>query len=315
MITVVRGKADEVSTMIETNQEDQIVFPSETGTSPFEKALSKTPFLLAQITKAQKSDEKKTPYEAPDPTRFNFVFIMGTDGFYKEGNRFATVYYSGTHEVVRAQSLCDLLIRISRRVEFRVSDDKRDKIGQVVIISHADEQGRLYFPMEENGAKWVAPDDIGKIQSKDWVGKIGISCKSAALFVGRDGSDNRTRVIIRGCQLGKSQAALDALRDLFGGQALVTAPKVRTWLGRVDLGPNMTKRRKRIWIVSWMVKNGYLPPEAENWSDDEKVKFVRPLTPSEQISLVPGEFLSVRGKAVYPSNPLYDQYIGTSKAQ
>jgi hypothetical protein len=66
-----------------------------------------------------------------------------------------------------------------------------------------------------------------------------------------------------------------------------------------------------------MVNNGYLPPEANLWTNDKKQKFVDELFPRSRnktdLKGIPAEFLIINHKYIPPSDPLYWQEIEVSK--
>src|SRR6266487_493420 len=259
--------------------------------------------------------EKKTPYERPDPNRVNLCFIMGTKGVYKIADWFAQAYYSGTHKIIKAASLCGILEEIQSA--FTLADKPGNKIGLVIIISHADKEGRFYFPINENDKnKYVTLDEVAKILSPDWLENIGINCRFAARDVAR-ASDAQTHVIVKGCNIGQNKAAIDTLRQLFGGQATATAPKKKVEMRGLSFGPREAGRKTPAEVISWMVKNGYLPPEAEGWPEDKKKDFVLSLFPPNAkaagISGIPADFLIIEGKEVPPSDPRYRENLGESK--
>jgi hypothetical protein len=101
------------------------------------------------------------------------------------------------------------------------------------------------------------------------------ACRFAAHAVGR-GADASTWVNAKGCNLGRNQAAVDALRVLFGGQATVTAPKRTVRIENLSYGAKFPGRRTPAEVITWMVRNTYLPPTAESWDADRKKSFVEP---------------------------------------
>lgn len=62
-----------------------------------------------------------------------------------------------------------------------------------------------------------------------------------------------------------------------------------------------------------MVANGYLPPEADRWSDDEKENFVFRLFPPNWTQTgvrgIPADYLIIKGRRVPPSDPRYGEAI------
>lgn len=259
--------------------------------------------------------QTQTPYERPADDRFNFCFIMGTKGAYKIADSFANAYYSGSHEINHASSLCGLLEVIQNAVEFKVTHETRSRLGQVVIISHASKDVTLFFPLNAGDTKkWLKPEDISNLLSSDWLERTTLSCRFASQSVARS-SDGQTRVIVKGCNLGQNQAAIDALRQLFGGQPTVTAPKKQVRMETLGYGHGESGRRTPVEVVSWMVKNGYRQPEAEQWEDTKKTGFVLALFSKNAETLgIPADYLVLEKKTkVLPSDPRYRENIARSE--
>ena len=260
----------------------------------------------------------KTPYKRSDPTRFNFCFIMGTTrSFYRLANWFAEAYYASTHDIYHVRSLCGIMQEMENQL---VVKGERSKIGQVIIISHANSAGQISFPiMDTDKTKWFAPGDIASILRSTLSGqtaKFGVGCATAIAWYVQKASDEQTQVIIKGCNLGQNQAAIDALRELFGGQATVTAPAKRIVYGTKRIRGRLNPKE----VIAWMVQNGYLPPEAKQWAEDEKEDFVVQLVRIHWrrtgIRGVPSEYLKVgKKKLIEPSDPGYSKYIKESKPE
>lgn len=264
-----------------------------------------------------------TPYVEPDPTRFNYCFIMGTTGpYYDNAKAFAEAYYSNhreivfPYEIVYPDSFCDLLEHIEEKVDIaRDAFEERQKLGHVVIITHADGKGGLYFPLQSGDEKnYVTAEDVEKFLSKDWLLQGAGGCRSAFHAVGRR-SDAETRVTIKGCNLGKSQAALNAMRNVFGGQATVTAPKKPIIMKTEGWGQDIPGRRTEAEVIDWMIQNGYLPPKAAGLSEQAKTSFVRSLY-SDNVAIkgIPADYLVLEdGKKCLPSQPGYQKNLAVSK--
>lgn len=273
--------------------------------------------MLQRQVKGKEESVGKTPHEQPDENRFNFCFIMASDNAGKLADWFARTYFSSTHEIIHSKSLCGILESINAKVNFKAHGENRSKVGQVVIISHADKEGKLYFPLnDDNTTLWTKPDDISQTLSKNWLSRTGINCRVAASAVS-NASDAKTRVIVKGCNLGQNKAAVDALRYLFGGQATITAPRKKVELRALGYGPKVKGRRTPAEVISWMVKNGYLPPEVEKWEEKKKVDFVLTLFPANKDRLairgIPADFLILDGKEVPPSDPRYKENVAESR--
>jgi hypothetical protein len=253
-------------------------------------------------------------YQPPPTDRFNFVFAMGTGSEFDLAEHFARAYYPG-HAIRRGTSLCGILDAIRQDVEFRVADDPRRRIGQVVIITHALADGRVLFPLADNDkVQAVSPADVATILSGDWVTRVGAGCRAALRGVA-GASDAQTWVNVKGCNLGQSKPAIDALRALFGGQATVTAPTRPVRLENLSWGKGIRGRTTPAEVIAWMVRNFYLPPSAEGWDADTKKGFVEGLFKGNAAGAgIPSDALVLDGgRTALPSEPGYQQNIAVSR--
>jgi len=230
---------------------------------------------------------------------------MGTKGVYKLADWYAKAYFSD-YELIHSTSFADLLNEIYQRTSFKQPDDPRSRLGRVVIISHADKQGRFYFPLVEGDKKtYVTPEEIVTYLKEGWLSG-GLLTRIAATNVARL-ADEQTRIDVKGCNFGKNQAAVDMLRDIFGGRVTVTAPKAKVELKNLGYGPGQPFR-DAIDAVHWMVMNGYLPPEATDWPKDKKEEFIESLFPAgEDLKGIPSEWLLTGKKKLQPSDPEYSR--------
>ena len=221
------------------------------GKNPSSRWPSRAALLAERACNALRLTPRRNPRRkprltlAPDRQRYNFCFIMGEGGaYYKLGDYFARTYYAGSHEIIHAASLCDMLDKIRGYADTLSAGDERKGIGEVVIISHADKEGRFYFPLNDGDtAKWMTSEDVAGILAPGWLEKIKIGCRTAALRVSAI-ADASTRVTVKGCNLGQNQAAVDALRELFGSEATVTAPKLKIEMAVYPHGRSRTRAKK-----------------------------------------------------------------------
>jgi len=253
-------------------------------------------------------------YQAPAADRFNYVFVMGSGGVFALADHFARAYYQG-HAIKQGTSLCGILEAIRGDVEFGTSGDPRRLIGQVVVITHGLADGRVLFPLNDGDKdQWVRPEDVTTILSTDWITRTSLGCRFAARAVA-GASDAATWVNVKGCNLGQNPAAVDALRGLFGGQATVTAPKATVRIENLSYGAGVTGRRTAAEAISWMVRNLYLPPDAEAWAPERKEEFVKGLfVANAGPAGIPSDALVLPGGAkVPPSDPRYQENIAVSR--
>jgi hypothetical protein len=146
------------------------------------------------------------------PGRPSYAFIMGQDRP-RSRNRFytnAARYYGSRPNVTVERNLrtLDAVLDYVRRLP----EDR--PIGTIYIVSHAHRSGRVNFDLtgeaEERG---FGARQLGEAMRDHDINPLNTRAVDA-----------RTRVIIRGCDVGQDAAVLTRLRTAFGGQATVLAP-------------------------------------------------------------------------------------------
>ncbi|MEP6762795.1 MAG: DUF4157 domain-containing protein [Gemmatimonadaceae bacterium] len=148
--------------------------------------------------------------------RQDYVFIMGADTkgtgnpFYKMAERFYRSHLSGATFVTSIRNFADLLSWISTNVKVA--------IGNVYIVSHANEDGTLSFAL--NGADKDTKLTVPELRDALHPAKGGASSlASVATQI-----DASTKIHIKGCDIGRTQEMVELLDEAFGGEGTVTAP-------------------------------------------------------------------------------------------
>ena len=153
--------------------------------------------------------------DAPGPSRRDYVFLMGRDAkgasnqFYTAATLFYRARLPGAVFVQDRPTLAELLDYIARNV--------KEPIGSIYIVSHANEDGTLSFGLE--------PGDSDR---KLTVGELrdALHPKSGISTLANVGNqvDARTRIRIKGCDIGRTREMVELLDEAFGGLGTVTAP-------------------------------------------------------------------------------------------
>ncbi|MEJ8810782.1 DUF4157 domain-containing protein [Variovorax ureilyticus] len=142
----------------------------------------------------------------------DYVFIMGKDAkksdnkFYTEAKKFFKAEYPAATMVEDVRDLDGINQRIN---------DGGKPVANLIIVSHAHPDGTLQFSLD---AKDATPGRVeyGELKKANDAGNI---TKPQADLVGF-----WTNVLIRGCNLGRSEEMLGEVRTAFGGSARVIAP-------------------------------------------------------------------------------------------
>lgn len=150
--------------------------------------------------------------EAAGPPRQDYVFIMGDikkDGFYREANRFFRAHRPQAIFVTDKRNLADVLSHIASEIS--------DPIGNLYLVSHANEDGTLSFGLDGD-------DKDKKLDVTELRKALRPASGVSALSRVRKQVDAHTVVRIKGCDIGRTKEMLDLLDEAFGGAGTVTAP-------------------------------------------------------------------------------------------
>ncbi|MDM0035636.1 DUF4157 domain-containing protein [Variovorax sp. J22P271] len=142
----------------------------------------------------------------------DYVFIMGKDArksdnkFYAEAKKFFKAEYAGATMVEDVRDLDGINQRIN---------DGGKPVANLIIVSHAHPDGTLQFSLD---AKDATPGRVEYAELKKANQAGGITPPQPDLV------GFWTNVLIRGCNLGRSEEMLGEVRTAFGGSARVIAP-------------------------------------------------------------------------------------------
>jgi hypothetical protein len=172
---------------------------------------------------AREPDKTSPPTGATAAPRVNYVFLMGSgDTFYTAAKAFLEPKY-GAKAMVQASTLAGILEHVKTEGK---------PVGELLIVSHANEEGNLGFSLDAADAAADAKKADGKPRVQfDELKKANEEGRMPGTEVtGADGTttvkliDAQTKVIIKGCNIGRSKLMLNELDKAFGGDTTVTAP-------------------------------------------------------------------------------------------
>lgn len=146
------------------------------------------------------------------PPRKDYVFIMGDvkkDDFYREAFRYFSAHRPQATFVTDKRSLAAVLSHVASQIS--------EPIGNLYLVSHANEDGTLSFALDG--------DDKDKKLNVTELRKALRPASGASTLtkVGKQ-IDARTVIRIKGCDIGRTKEMLDLLDEAFGGVGSVTAP-------------------------------------------------------------------------------------------
>ena len=156
-----------------------------------------------------------TSTAAAPAKRPDFVFIMGADAaksgnpFYKSAVRYYRAHLPGATFVLEIRNLADLLTYVS---------NVTGPIGNIYIVTHANEDGTVSFGLD------AADKDnrLSVVELRDALHPRGGGGSGMAKVTKQ--IDSKTRIHIKGCDLGRTQEMVELLDEAFGGEGTVTAP-------------------------------------------------------------------------------------------
>jgi len=153
---------------------------------------------------------------APAAPRPDFVFIMGADAaksankFYTSAERYYRSHIPKATFVLTVRNLSDLLTYISTNVTVPV--------GNIYIVTHANEDGTVSFGLD-------AADKDNRLGVLELRGALHpVSGTASGMAKVTKQVDSKTRIHIKGCDLGRTQEMVELLDEAFGGEGTVTAP-------------------------------------------------------------------------------------------
>ena len=210
--------------------------------------------------------------ESPSDIRYAF-FFTGGDAFGKAAWRYVEQYYP-THLKREARSFEQVFQILSTEVAQLATSGRRIHIDEIIIVSHANAAGGMKIALTDRDKKRrFTPWELSALQQETRKGlhERFMKTRETALR----GIDENTRIAIRGCELGKSQDALDALRILFGGQPYVVAPTAFQGFSIEEIGAAAPRLKTPEMAFDMLVENGYLGQDLKDLPVDEKRAYIK----------------------------------------
>jgi hypothetical protein len=168
------------------------------------------------------------------PAGVDVVFIMGVDKnpkknpFYRE----AVKYFKATHG--NAALVNDDKHRSLESV-FDYLRDKGERVANLYLVSHANEDGTLSFKLRTSDKTTDPHVQYGEL--------VTALAEYAAIFdLPKGVIDQDTRIFIKGCNIGRSTRMLDVLDRALGGEGTVTAPTHKQVFGSEPVGRGKARK-------------------------------------------------------------------------
>lgn len=223
--SVVRRQVSEApATRMTLNMTEELVDISGSDELPQLETLSVDDLKTPETTESEADEEPQLiiqrapadgqPAPSPaSPARKDLVFIMGDKGGFFSA---AKVFFKQHHPEAQIVNFTDrTLAGIFSELRKRISDDA--PAGNIYIVSHANQDGTLTFPLHSKDR-----DD------KTSFGELKNALENnASMFELNGGIDKDTFVHIKGCNIGRNTDMLNVLDEAFGGEEELDAPTHR----------------------------------------------------------------------------------------
>lgn len=171
---------------------------------------------ILQRQPAQANQPAPASQLSPPAPRQDFVFIMGEDRagnpnkFYTAALGYYKTHLPNATFVTSIRNLSDLLDHLSANT--------KGPIGNLYIVSHANEDGTLSFGLDKpNEDKRTGVIELRDALHPKGGGKSALADVSSRI-------DAQTRIHIKGCDIGRTQQMVELIDEAFGGAGTVTAP-------------------------------------------------------------------------------------------
>ncbi|HEX3820332.1 MAG TPA: DUF4157 domain-containing protein, partial [Candidatus Sulfotelmatobacter sp.] len=172
--------------------------------------------VIQQNTSPVRALVQRQPIKTSKPSvpRQDYVFIMGAD---PKGTRnpfftYAKIYFKAhlPHAIFveDKRTLTDLLDWISLNINV--------PIGNLYIVSHGNEDGTLFFGLDSSKANTNVVD-LREALHPAAGGSTTLTSVSSVI-------DSKTKIHIKGCDIGRTREMVELIDEAFGGKGTVNAP-------------------------------------------------------------------------------------------
>jgi hypothetical protein len=163
---------------------------------------------------------KPPPVKAPSKPRPDYVFIMGEDPKpARRGQPIANPFYTIALKYWKVHLPNATIVEDKRDLDSVLTylAGGSDPIGNVYIVSHANEDGTLAFGVDagDTDHHTTVPELREALHPKR--GRSTLSSVKSRV-------DSQTRIHIKGCDIGRTQAMVELIDEAFGGLGKVSAP-------------------------------------------------------------------------------------------
>ncbi|HKF48726.1 MAG TPA: DUF4157 domain-containing protein [Terracidiphilus sp.] len=196
--------------------------------------------------------QRQGPTVTTPTPRKDYVFIMGKDPsgtgnpFYTQAANYFHAHLPAATFVDDKRSLDDMLSWISANV--------KDKIGNLYIVSHGNEDGTLGFSLNSSGTGHMTVNELRDALHPAGGGSTSLTSVSSVV-------DAQTMIHIKGCDIGRTTEMVELIDEAFGGAGTVTAPThEQEYTPDAKLGTDARKAAHDTDIAAFTAKQPAIPP-------------------------------------------------------
>jgi hypothetical protein len=231
----------------------------------------------AKLAKATGEADQGDASGTPSPDRravkeLNYAFVFTGGGYGQSAEAFIKRYYP-EHRLVRATSIEAMFNRLFTDMK-AAPKDAQQHLSELIIVTHANAAGGMKIPLTRGDVKrkrFYSIWDVDDLQEEFQAG-LHAQFRQRRRDVVATLIDDSTRVIVRGCEFGQSDEAVEVLRSLMGGQPMVWAPKVFQGYETVRIGSGFLRTPED--AFDFLVQQDYLPPALAPAPDEDKRAYI-----------------------------------------
>lgn len=210
--------------------------------------------------------------ERPEVKELDYAFFFAGGDYGKAARAFIKTYYP-EHVVVQGSSFEQMFDRMFQDLQ-KTEKGKDAHLRQLVIVTHANAAGGLKIPLTRGDVKKKRFFNIWDLADLQQEFRQGMHqrFRERRMKVVAELIDSDTSVIVRGCEFGQSEEALDALRAFFGGQPRAWAPMGFQGYETLEIGKSMLKTPEQ--AFDFLMERHYLPLELQPLEDEDKKTYI-----------------------------------------
>jgi hypothetical protein len=212
------------------------------------------------------------PPARPDVHELDYAFVFTGGPYGRAAEAFIRRYYP-EHRLIRAASMEEMFDRLFTDTR-QPRADERLHVRELIIVTHANAAGGMQIPLTRGDVARhrifdpVFADDLQEEFQQGMHQRFQARRHTVVTTV----MDDDTRVIVRGCEFGQADDALDVLRSMFGGQPSVWAPRAYQGYESIPIGSSFLRTPEE--AFDFLVAQDFLPPEMRPAPDEDKRAYI-----------------------------------------